>query len=911
MPKYLRAVLMGMAGFIMLSLLMRPALAVSAHPADMYIQSQTIALDESGVQVDWKIVPGPFLADGAWAAADQDHNGSISPAEAQAWVAPFLSEFSVDLDGHALGPYTIQQIHWPASVDLLRTGEEAIEVVLRYTWPAGSSGELPFALHNAHLEANSLNWFAVTSAAGAAFDQPAQNNGLLQFNIVFPNPTSATPAAGTSLMTSWNSGTPNLPSNFSATISKLANNLAANPAAQTAQASPQQLNSATAVTSALVGLVKAGQFSPLFLAGAFLLSLALGSLHALTPGHGKALVGAYLVGSQGRTRDAVFLGSIVTITHTGSVLLLGLITLVASHYILPALIIPWLEIISGLFVIAFGLNLLFQRRGDLALWRSRRNLPKTDRLSSNIRQRIGISIRAGTRAGSIAQAPLLSHDHDHEHLAGGHEHDHSQHSHDDGTHAGHSHALPGNQVNLKSLLALGVSGGLVPCPDAIAILLVAVAVNRVPFGMLLIVAFSVGLALVLIAIGIAMVQGVRFIGRSDLLTRFAAYTPVLSAVVVSGLGIGLTISALNSFRFTSTVLQSPVSQSQPSDLNAQAAAGAPSFDLKHARVLYVASDSQGQDQLFMLPLSGGSAAPYTQEAAGITRYSISPDQKTILYTVFGAQGGSFIWAINADGTQRRQVLACPQSECDSPEWYPDGQKIAYERLEDTQDMSLPRYSIWWLDLQTGKTQPVFQDQTFASTSPTFSPDGQWLSYISIANNTLMIYHLADGHSISVPLGFQSAISESWSPTGASLLFGNEAGTQDFSPLHIKVYTLGTGTTVDLGGPNGEADYSAAWSPDGQWIAIDRNVPGSDNTQTNNQVWLVKPDGTQAHVLLHEDNASYSDLSWSPDGRYLLYSRYTLNYANQNVGHFDVAVTDLQTGTSTVLVPGGDLARFLP
>ena len=122
------------------------------------------------------------------------------------------------------------------------------------------------------------------------------------------------------------------------------------------------------VTSALTGLVKTGTFSPLFLVSAFLLSLALGSLHAMTPGHGKALVGAYLVGSQGRTRDAVFLGLIVTITHTGSVLVLGLITLLASHYILPALIVPWLEVISGLLVIGFGINLLIQRRRDLSAW---------------------------------------------------------------------------------------------------------------------------------------------------------------------------------------------------------------------------------------------------------------------------------------------------------------------------------------------------------------------------------------------------------------------------------------------------------------------------------------------------------------------------------------------------------------
>ena len=115
----------------------------------------------------------------------------------------------------------------------------------------------------------------------------------------------------------------------------------------------------------------------------------------------------------------------------------------------------------------------------------------------------------------------------------------------------------------KSLLTLGVSGGLIPCPDAIAILLVAVALNRIPFGMLLIVAFSIGLALVLIGIGLAMVHGVRLIARSDLLSRFSLYTPVISAVIVSGLGVGLTVSALNSFKFSSVVCNLPPLKTQP------------------------------------------------------------------------------------------------------------------------------------------------------------------------------------------------------------------------------------------------------------------------------------------------------------------------------------------------------------
>jgi Tol biopolymer transport system component len=312
----------------------------------------------------------------------------------------------------------------------------------------------------------------------------------------------------------------------------------------------------------------------------------------------------------------------------------------------------------------------------------------------------------------------------------------------------------------------------------------------------------------------------------------------------------------------------------------------------------------------MQPPSGAKPVQYTHESSGITGYSLSPDQKTILYSVFKAGMGTSIMAIDADGTHARVILDCPHAECNSPVWYPDGLKIAYERLDDSQNSTVPRFSIWWLDLQTGKTQPVFQDRNFASFAPRFSPDGQWLSYMSSASNTLTVYNLKDGRSLSVPLGSQSAIPETWSPSGDALLFGNQATSGEPPPMHVKIYILESGKIIDLGGPKDATDYFAAWSPDGKWIAIDRNVPSADTSGSSNQVWLVKPDGSEAHVLLNEDGASYSGLQWSPDGRYLLYSRYVLQISTQSVPHFDVYLTDIQTGASSLLVPGGDLATFL-
>ena len=865
--------LRGTALFLILLSLFYPTLVASAHPIDMYAQTQSILIDSDGIQIDWKITPGPLLADAIWSASDQNQDGSISPQEVQAWTAPWLSGETVLFDNQPIALTQTQDIHWPATVDVMRTGEDSIEMHLLIKLPAGPNSKHSVVIHNSHLELNSLNWFSVSSQQGMMFDQPAQNNGLLGFDIYFP----ASSNVGTSTLTSWNSGKPNLPS-FTNAVSQIAGTLSnSNP-------SPQLVGSPTMVTSALIGLVKMQQFSPLFLIGAFLLSLVLGSLHAMTPGHGKALVGAYLVGSQGRTRDAVFLGMIVTITHTGSVLLLGLITLIASHYILPALIAPWLEVISGVLVIIFGINLLIQRRHDLARFASNRIKRPAE----------GFSIKVADHTHENDLSLLHTHTHDHTHVG---EHDHSHL---------HSHALPANEITWKSLLTLGVSGGLVPCPDAIAILLVAVAVNRIPLGMVLILAFSIGLALVLIGIGIAIVQGVHFITRSDILSRFSAYAPVASAVVVSGLGIVLTVSALNSLNFFSAASRSSVSQNASTVSSSKLL---PSFDVKRAKLVYLAPDNrpQSEDQLFMIPLSGGTPTQFTKESSGVAGYSVSPDAKIILYTTFKVDGSSSISAINTDGTQQRQILNCPTSQCGDPQWYPDGQKIVYQRLDYAGDSALSKFSIWWLDMQTGKTNPVFQDQTFPSSAPAFSADGQWLSYISPANNTIQIYHFQDAKDISIPIGYQGLMPEVWSPASDAILYWDAVSPEAGSSIHVKGFILNSGQKIDLGGTQDQTDYSASWSPDGKWIAIDRNLSTSDSTKKGDQVWLVKPDGTQSHVILNEPDVSYTDLHWSPDGSYLAYTRYSYD----NIGHSDVWTMDIQTGQTTMLASGGFIPTLLP
>jgi Tol biopolymer transport system component len=246
------------------------------------------------------------------------------------------------------------------------------------------------------------------------------------------------------------------------------------------------------------------------------------------------------------------------------------------------------------------------------------------------------------------------------------------------------------------------------------------------------------------------------------------------------------------------------------------------------------------------------------------------------------------------------VLNCKQAQCGAPVWHPDGRRLIYQRAEPVDETGLPRFSLWWLNLTSGETRPVFQDGTFASYAAVFSPDGAWLSYKSPSNNTLQLDNLQDGRVISIPIPALSGPTQSWSPSGAALLFW-DAG------LRVTRYMLDSGTKTDLGGAVGQADYAAIWSPDGAWVAVDRELPTALEPKRGDQVWLLRPDGTDARLLLGEADASYSDIVWSLDGASLFYTRYSY----LNVGKSEIWRVDVATGMKERFSAGGMEPALLP
>lgn len=323
---------------------------------------------------------------------------------------------------------------------------------------------------------------------------------------------------------------------------------------------------------------------------AVLLSVVLGAGHALLPGHGKTVMAAYLAGRRGRARDAVTVGATVTVTHTAGVLVIGL-SLTAFSSLAGDVLLGWLGVLSGALVVMVGAGLLRD---------AVRHARGSRRPESRPNSPAGPPGEPARQLAHASVAPPGHHDHPHphdhthdhphpvahpDHAHGDHGHDHSDHAHPHGhdhtqdapshSHAGghthhesghahdhgHRHGLFGGghrhqhdpaAPGRRGLIGLGIAGGLVPSPSALVVLLGAVALGRTLFGAALVVAYGLGMAATLTAVGLLLVRlGDRLAGAADgpiigRLRRILPYSTLLTALLILTVGLGLVVRSLPS-----------------------------------------------------------------------------------------------------------------------------------------------------------------------------------------------------------------------------------------------------------------------------------------------------------------------------------------------------------------------------
>ena len=473
-------------------------------------QFAQVRASERALEVRYAVVFGQLPALRELHAADADRDGVTTQEERDAHAGMLAQEFAhrsaVTDDGE---PVALHATSWTTSLPTEEGGFSLrIDVDLTGDLPAHASHVIEF--HNGNFP-RQTGWqeIVVTGAPGiAVYDSGAYSTSLTSglTESLRELPASGALAERRARFTFRNGTVP-------------AGSAAIAPRPGTV-ASATQIETRdgwlASQTRRLADSIAARSLSPATAAWALLAAMLLGALHAFAPGHGKTVVGAYLVGSRASARHAAFLGLTVTVTHTLGVFALGFATLFASAYVVPERIFPLLGLVSGLVVLVMGLTLSIQR-WPAARDALRHSAPRAFR-----------SAHAHAHAGYVS-ARLQP-------AQGGN----GWHSHG-GT--WHTHTPPAD-VSWRSLLALGVSGGLVPCPSAMVLLLAAVALNRTAFGLLLVVAFSAGLALTLGAIGIVFLYARNRLPSGSRAPRWTRVVPLASAAAIALVGVLLCHAAL-------------------------------------------------------------------------------------------------------------------------------------------------------------------------------------------------------------------------------------------------------------------------------------------------------------------------------------------------------------------------------
>jgi nickel/cobalt exporter len=498
-----------------------------------------LQLESSAVNVHYVVVFGQLPALRELHLADADGNGITSQTERDAYVGRLAPTFAKDLVLRLDGvPLPMHATHWTSSLPT-EQGGFSLRVDVDYAAtlpPSRTSRQLQFANDN---YPGRIGWheIVVEAAPGlAVFDTNAVDSsltgGLTQALQTLPAAgpldersvhlrfvAGAAPAGAVLLADRSTSGGTAVPQTNASGADQTPRSWAASETAWLAQRTRQ-----------LVDAISGPHLEPRIAILALLGALLLGAVHALSPGHGKTIVGAYLIGSRGTPRHAVFLGLTVTITHTLGVFALGFATLYASRFIVPERLFPLLSLVSAVLVLGMGLMLLAQRARLM-----RQPLANTAAGSTAFRLVQPTPLPAGGSRGLIF-APSVGPG------------DATLHSHGGGPL--HSHLPPGaagEKITWRSLATLGISGGLIPCPSAMVILLAAVALNKTAYGMLLVVAFSVGLAMTLTLVGLIFLYARNRLRGPRLGARWPQLLPVLSAGAITLVGVVLCFGALRSW----------------------------------------------------------------------------------------------------------------------------------------------------------------------------------------------------------------------------------------------------------------------------------------------------------------------------------------------------------------------------
>jgi TolB protein len=339
------------------------------------------------------------------------------------------------------------------------------------------------------------------------------------------------------------------------------------------------------------------------------------------------------------------------------------------------------------------------------------------------------------------------------------------------------------------------------------------------------------------------------------------------------------------------------------------------FHTGHPRVLYMSVGDVSQ--LYEVDTNVSSVRQLTrfEDGSSIWDYTVSPDGSQIAFGLVRPDASAVdLGLMNADGSDAQRLLTCDDSQCTGAAWSPDGRRLAYERRELNVDLGavgggLGPSRVWLYDLSSGVTRRLFQDSQMLGYAPRWSPDGRRLAYFDPLGGVRVLD--LDGVDVGASQLIPNQLGEigTWSPDGRALALVDLAFEGESYTSYLVRADLDDSATYNLSGAEAEVnDGSPAWSPTDEWIAFGRKAAADGTPTPGQQLWLMRPDGSQVHSLVTDSDAHLGSIAWSPDGRDIAYLRFPLMQANARP---EIWLVSIDGGEPVKLADSGTLPKWVP
>ncbi len=338
------------------------------------------------------------------------------------------------------------------------------------------------------------------------------------------------------------------------------------------------------------------------------------------------------------------------------------------------------------------------------------------------------------------------------------------------------------------------------------------------------------------------------------------------------------------------------------------------FRTRQPQLLYLGRlEPEAQErQLYAASIGDLEIEQLTDHPFGVWDYAVHPEGEAIIYSVLRQDGGSDLWHMDRSGAHQQILLTCVDDACLNPAWSPDGRLVAYERRAiwpDTPNLDPQAGQIWLLDLERNQERSLF-DYDVPLHSPVWNPRGERLAYVSPLIPGIEVYDLSTGETQQFANHWGQA--PVWAPDGSQMIAADLLLVEEALAVRLVLIDLENEHLVDISGEDLVVkDQGPAWSPGGGWIAYGRQFLDEERWTPGRQIWLIRPDGSEAYPLLVEPPSDLFGLKWRPDGAALAYLREDLSEGPQLSPDVSVWVLDLLTREAVFVADHGIMPRWVP